>query len=70
MSGILPASESGVSTHSRPKAAALPVRAVVQGELGVSTHSRPKAAAAVNSRATGGDAVSTHSRPKAAAAHT
>ena len=34
-----------VSTHSRPKAAALDVVNVISNLLGVSTHSRPKAAA-------------------------
>ena len=58
--------KGGVSTHSRPKAAAT---GSFQAAFffGVSTHSRPKAAAkAVNHRHTLA-AVSTHSRPKAAA---
>ena len=56
-----------VSTHSRPKAAALDVVNVISNLLGVSTHSRPKAAAEILFEfKTHGD-VSTHSRPKAAA---
>ena len=57
----------GVSTHSRPKAAAL-VFGNAYLEKVVSTHSRPKAAADMMA---GGISqmkhVSTHSRPKAAA---
>ena len=55
-----------VSTHSRPKAAAL----VFDGACGavpVSTHSRPKAAASVAADVITLADVSTHSRPKAAA---
>ena len=60
---------SGVSTHSRPKAAgAMTEMTVVHGF--VSTHSRPKAAgfSPVSSRKNCG--VSTHSRPKAAGGRT
>ena len=61
--------EAGVSTHSRPKAAALIERAEYQ-RFGVSTHSRPKAAALGNHLEAQSRAVSTHSRPKAAARKT
>ena len=55
-----------VSTHSRPKAAAVVVRVQFTVTV-VSTHSRPKAAALVSRRITVASGVSTHSRPKAAA---
>ena len=57
----------GVSTHSRPKAAALrpPCTSTAAN---VSTHSRPKAAADMPSAQLNALLVSTHSRPKAAAA--
>ena len=58
----------GVSTHSRPKAAAINEDDIQQLEA-VSTHSRPKAAAAVNIDDFDRVNVSTHSRPKAAARH-
>ena len=55
-----------VSTHSRPKAAAL--REWLIGKDGiVSTHSRPKAAASRLPKSRQPKSVSTHSRPKAAA---
>ena len=55
-----------VSTHSRPKAAAMTSRHC--GQAGsVSTHSRPKAAANAVTAHIGDVSVSTHSRPKAAA---
>ena len=58
----------GVSTHSRPKAAALrpPCTSTAAN---VSTHSRPKAAADMPSAQLNALLVSTHSRPKAAAHH-
>ena len=56
-----------VSTHSRPKAAALPAQQFLV-LVPVSTHSRPKAAAQMRSAWTRKTLlVSTHSRPKAAA---
>ena len=55
-----------VSTHSRPKAAAIIGYATLGGRL-VSTHSRPKAAAQVIKKYRNHYDVSTHSRPKAAA---
>ena len=55
-----------VSTHSRPKAAGVPVFITVQN-IGVSTHSRPKAAVGLFFFASDNLQVSTHSRPKAAA---
>ena len=57
---------SDVSTHSRPKAAAV-ILAIWRCRLDVSTHSRPKAAAAWDAAKTRQEVVSTHSRPKAAA---
>ena len=57
----------GVSTHSRPKAAAYS-QIYRQRPLHVSTHSRPKAAAPADLAAAKAWIVSTHSRPKAAAA--
>ena len=56
----------GVSTHSRPKAAA-PPSPFQLGSVMVSTHSRPKAAALINNGSSQRHKVSTHSRPKAAA---
>ena len=56
----------GVSTHSRPKAAAAS-QVWIKRQGQVSTHSRPKAAAAALDFCDGGGGVSTHSRPKAAA---
>ena len=55
-----------VSTHSRPKAAAIDGKRYVVLEC-VSTHSRPKAAAVETKETLSVYAVSTHSRPKAAA---
>ena len=56
---------SGVSTHSRPKAAGFsPVSS--RKNCGVSTHSRPKAAGGRTSQSVLVPKVSTHSRPKAA----
>ena len=56
-----------VSTHSRPKAAAI-ITTLRDDILRVSTHSRPKAAAfAGSANAVALVIVSTHSRPKAAA---
>ena len=59
--------KNSVSTHSRPKAAALPQRENAL-RYNVSTHSRPKAAASAYEFLKGLNLVSTHSRPKAAAA--
>ena len=58
-----------VSTHSRPKAAALCHAVAIRVGNGVSTHSRPKAAATARVLARAAGEVSTHSRPKAAACH-
>ena len=58
---------SGVSTHSRPKAAASKAQQAQSLISAVSTHSRPKAAAAQQIVTLTAKAVSTHSRPKAAA---
>ena len=55
-----------VSTHSRPKAAALN-RECFMRINDVSTHSRPKAAANLLGQNANVKIVSTHSRPKAAA---
>ena len=55
-----------VSTHSRPKAAALALDGLGCPRE-VSTHSRPKAAALAQVRTGHRKRVSTHSRPKAAA---
>ena len=55
-----------VSTHSRPKAAALSFIHACS-YIGVSTHSRPKAAAYHHNELHRNTAVSTHSRAKAAA---
>ena len=55
-----------VSTHSRPKAAALFLTRLTR-LMCVSTHSRPKAAAKSYRRIYRKSGVSTHSRPKAAA---
>ena len=55
-----------VSTHSRPKAAAMAMPSKTSPP-GVSTHSRPKAAAGNYFGSTNYAKVSTHSRPKAAA---
>ena len=57
----------GVSTHSRPKAAAIASAFAVANIPHVSTHSRPKAAASRVGMLAQQYAVSTHSRPKAAA---
>ena len=54
-----------VSTHSRPKAAGLPIRPTNPCAR-VSTHSRPKAAGLPAGNNRGRNSVSTHSRPKAA----
>ena len=56
-----------VSTHSRPKAAAVIVSNTTT-TWKVSTHSRPKAAATEKRGDAADQLVSTHSRPKAAAA--
>ena len=56
----------GVSTHSRPKAAAPPSQRPIHPP-NVSTHSRPKAAAIHRDNKNWQRIVSTHSRPKAAA---
>ena len=58
-----------VSTHSRPKAAAI-AKSIGHHALKVSTHSRPKAAAVDDLPALIQHFVSTHSRPKAAARQT
>ena len=55
-----------VSTHSRPKAAAMAATLTIAASI-VSTHSRPKAAAHLTHLCNCGELVSTHSRPKAAA---
>ena len=55
-----------VSTHSRPKAAALQ-NVYYAPNMEVSTHSRPKAAAQYDAYERAVQNVSTHSRPKAAA---
>ena len=57
--------ESGVSTHSRPKAAGSQQNLMYDG-YSVSTHSRPKAAGVEAIPPIVLKAVSTHSRPKAA----
>ena len=57
--------EAIVSTHSRPKAAAVGIRPPDVG-LHVSTHSRPKAAGSTPFTPNLSSIVSTHSRPKAA----
>ena len=54
-----------VSTHSRPKAAAVPNASLAVPNT-VSTHSRPKAAGLLANRPPRTKPVSTHSRPKAA----
>ena len=54
-----------VSTHSRPKAAAL-IDGNGAGSVNVSTHSRPKAAGGAGLKLWNDKGVSTHSRPKAA----
>ena len=56
----------GVSTHSRPKAAATTLLEYRKSS-DVSTHSRPKAAALEIEPLLSNTIVSTHSRPKAAA---
>ena len=61
-----PLSGLAVSTHSRPKAAAINASGNKATEI-VSTHSRPKAAARALPVEEQGNYVSTHSRPKAAA---
>ena len=58
----------GVSTHSRPKAAASKDE-IELTSFEVSTHSRPKAAAQKQHEIQQSVQVSTHSRPKAAASY-
>ena len=64
---VLKSNIQTVSTHSRPKAAALKESEIVNFLIDVSTHSRPKAAATDDEFHPLTDVVSTHSRPKAAA---
>ena len=64
--GFVLVNNAGVSTHSRPKAAAHDQQNILLN-IDVSTHSRPKAAAGGIDPQITGTLVSTHSRPKAAA---